>query len=282
MPYADIDAGRLYYEEHGRGPTLLCIQGLAVDVSTWRPQIPAWSRRFRVIVFDNRDVGRSFYAAAPYGIGDMASDALGLADALGLERFHLLGSSMGGAIAQELTLRAPERVMSLTLAVSYGGAGLIERERTRLSLAAARHQSEEELAASLMVMTLSERTFEDLGDQLAGMREMIMSYPHRQRREGYMRQLQASATHEARDRLGRLALPVHVIAAEQDAFVAPWKSQELARLIPGARLSVIAGAAHAVNLERTAEFNACVLEFLEQVVSSGAASGAAGAAAGGP
>ncbi len=262
MPYADIDAGRLYYEQHGSGEALLCIQGLAMDVSGWRPQIPVWSRSFQVVVFDNRDVGRSFYAEAPYDIQTLAADALALADRLGLARFHVLGSSMGGAIAQELALRAPERLLSLTLAVTYAGHGRLSRERTRAFAAGAERQSDAERAQAMILLTLSEQTFEELGDELEAMTQMVLAYPHRQRREGFLRQLRASATHDARDRLPALRLPVHVIGAEQDVFVPVWRSHELAGLIPGARLSVIPGAAHAVNLERSAEYNRLVLDFL--------------------
>lgn len=262
MPYLDIDAGRIYYEEHGRGEPLLCIQGLAMDVSGWRPQIPAWSARYRVIVFDNRDVGRSFYATEPYDIRTLATDTIAVADRLGLDRFHLIGSSMGGAIAQELALAHPERVRSMTLCVTYGGNGRWGRERNRLALATAAAQNDEDFSSELMLLTLSEETFDELGPQLEMMARMVRAYPYRQRRDGYLRQLEATATHETRERLGTLRMPVHVIAAEQDLFVPVWKSRELARLIPGARLSVIAGAAHAVNLERTAEYNALVLEFL--------------------
>jgi 3-oxoadipate enol-lactonase len=277
VPYADIDAGRLYYEQHGHGEPLVCIQGLAMDVSGWRPQIPVFARRHQVTVFDNRDAGRSFYASAPYDIRALAADALALADRLGLSRFHLLGSSMGGAIAQELALGHPERVLSLTLCVSYGGHGRLGRERTRLALADAERQSDAERAAALMVLTLSEQSFEEVGDQLGAMGQLVLSYPHRQRREGYLRQLQASASHEARERLPGLRLPVHVIGAEQDAFVAVWKSHELAGLIPGARLSIISGAAHAANLERSAEYNALVLEFLAHAALQDAPATASGA-----
>jgi len=265
VPYADIEAGRLYYEQLGSGPELLCIQGLALDVSGWRPQLPAWSAEYRVTIFDNRDVGRSFYAREDYDIRTLAGDAVALADALGLERFHLLGSSMGGAIAQELALAHPQRVRSLTLCVSYGGNGAWGRERMRLSEARARHLSEDELAGELMLMTLSEQTFEDMAGQLQDLGQLVLSYPYRQRREGYLRQLRAGATHETRDRLGRLRLPVHVIGAEQDLFVPAWKSRELAQLIPGARLAIIEGAAHAVHLERTGEYNRLVLDFLREI-----------------
>jgi 3-oxoadipate enol-lactonase len=277
VPYADIDAGRLYFEQHGHGEPLVCIQGLAMDVSGWRPQIPVFARHHQVTVFDNRDVGRSFYASEPYDIPTLAADALALADRLDLRRFHLLGSSMGGAIAQELALRHPERLLSLTLGVSYAGTGRLGRERARLALAEAQRQSDAERAAALMVLTLSEQSFEELGDQLHAMGQMVLSYPHRQRREGYLRQFQASATHEARARLPSLRLPVHVIGAEQDAFVPVWKSHELAGLIPESRLSIIPGAAHAVNLERSAEYNALVLEFLAHAALQRAPATASGA-----
>jgi pimeloyl-ACP methyl ester carboxylesterase len=268
VPYADVDGGQLYYEQHGSGPSLLCIQGLALDVSGWNPQVPVWSREYRVTVFDNRDCGRSFYARAGYDIAVLAADVVALADRLGLASFHLLGSSMGGAIAQEVALAHPERVRSLTLCVSYAGNGVWGRERTRLDLAHAARMSDEERAAELMLLNLSESTLEEMGDELGMMVRMVLSYPYRQRGEGYERQLAAAGTHEARDRLGALAMPVHVVGAEQDLMVPVWRSRELARLIPDARLSIIDGAGHAVHLERTAEYNRLVLDFLREVDAS--------------
>ena len=265
MPYLDIEPGRLYYEQHGHGEALLCIQGLSLDVSGWRAQLPAWSSRYCVTVFDNRDVGRSFYATEPYDIRTLAADTWALADQLGLERFHLLGYSMGGSIGQEMALEQPARVRSLTLCASYGGNGAWGRLRNRLAVEASSHQSETQLALELMLLTLSEQTVEQLGREVEAMAELLLAYPHRQRREGYERQLQADAGHETRERLGALTMPVHVIGAEQDLFVPVWKSQELARLIPEAKLSIVSGAAHAVGLERTAEYNALVLDFLRHV-----------------
>jgi 3-oxoadipate enol-lactonase len=265
VPYASIDAGDLYYEQHGHGPDLLCIQGVGVDVSAWRAQIPALAREYRVTVFDNRDVGRSFYATAPYDVAALAADTLALADRLELGRFHVLGSSLGGAIAQELALSAPERVRSLTLCVSWAGNGAWGRAHAQVAIAAAAHLTEEELTRALMLGTLSERTFEEMARELETMNALVRAYPHRQRREGYIRQLEAGATHETRPRLPALSIPTHVIGAEQDLLVPVWKSRELAELIPGARLSVIDGAAHAVNIERSAEYNELVLSFLRSI-----------------
>src|SRR4029077_5211648 len=78
------------------------------------------ARRYRLVLLDNRDAGESDEASAPYGTADMASDALGAIDHLGIERFHVAGASMGGAIAQHLALQAPSRVATLTLVGTWG------------------------------------------------------------------------------------------------------------------------------------------------------------------
>ena len=261
VPHAQVRDLELYYEIHGDGEPLLCVMGLGGDISGWRFQLRAWSQAFRVIAFDNRDCGRSSYLAAEYEVRDMAADALALADVLGLERFHLVGMSLGGAIAQELALAAPERVLTLTLIVSYGGGGRWARERARLEIASAASRSEEQLLDEMLLQTFSEATLEQPG-VLETLRSFILSYEYRQRREGFIRQLRAGARHEARERLPRLSMPTHVIGAEQDLLVPVWKSRELARLIPGAKLSVITGAAHVVNIERAGELNELVLGFL--------------------
>src|SRR5918999_3979648 len=128
MPRMQANGQDLYYEVHGEGEPLLCVMGLAADTLTWLPQLPAFSKRHRTVIFDNRDVGQSSMADGPYEIRDMAQDALALADGLELDEFHLLGVSMGGAIAQEMTLAAPQRVKTLTLALSFAGAGAYARK----------------------------------------------------------------------------------------------------------------------------------------------------------
>jgi 3-oxoadipate enol-lactonase len=264
VPIADVNGQQLYYEVHGEAaPPMLCVMGLGSDISGWRLQVPAWSKRHRTVVFDNRDVGRSSYAEAEYEVPDMAADTIALADELGLQRFHLVGISLGGAIAQEVALAHGDRVLTLTLIVSYARGGRWARERARLELISAESMSDEELLDQMLVLTLSERLFERT-DQMALAREQIMAYPYPQRREGFVRQVQAGAAHEARERLAGLSLPVHVIGAEQDVLVPIWKSRELAEVIPGARLSVIEGSAHAVNVERPGTLNELVLSFLSE------------------
>jgi pimeloyl-ACP methyl ester carboxylesterase len=262
MPFADLGGGRrLYWEEHGEGEPLVLVMGLANDHVAWALQVPALSPHFRTITFDNRDVGRSSYAEGPYEIRDMGQDVLDLADALGLGAFHLLGVSMGGAIAQEAALAAPERVRTLTLAVTWAGSGPWGTERSRVWSASAARTPREEHVDYLMLHSLSERFYES-PEAVEYIRRIALDNPYPQSPEAFGRQLAASGRHETRDRLGRLRMPVHVIGAEHDILVPVWKSREIARLVPHARLTVIPEAPHGANLERAGEFNAAVLDFL--------------------
>ena len=249
----------LHYEEAGEGEPLLMVMGLGTDRLGWILQVPEFSKHYRVVTFDNRDVGQSPQADGPYEVRDMAEDALGLADHLGLDTFHLVGMSMGGAIAQEMALAAPGRIRTLTLVVTFAGGGNWATERARLWSEAM--QSREQLIDWLLLYGMSEQFFAN-PQAVEYSRNLLRSNPHPQSLDAFRRQLEASGRHETRDRLGQLSMPVHVIGAEHDTLVPVWKSKEIADLIPGAELSVMPGAPHALNMERAQEFNDLVLGWL--------------------
>ncbi len=116
MPDAKIGDIQIHYEEYGEGPPLIMILGLGQDTATWKFQVSYFSEHFRLILLDNRDSGKSSSSPETYTTETMAGDILGLMDHLGMARAHLLGTSMGGMIAQQVALMAPERVISLVLA----------------------------------------------------------------------------------------------------------------------------------------------------------------------
>ena len=261
MPTIAANGQTLYYEDHGEGEPLLCVMGLAADTLAWALQVPAFSASHRTVIFDNRDVGGSSRADDGYEVADLAADALALADALEIESFHLLGVSMGGAIAQEMTLAAPDRVRTLTLAVTYAAGGTWARTLSRVWGSRVRKITREEHVDELMLLNLSEEFFEN-AEAVAWLRGLMLENPNPQPPEAFARQLDASARHDTRDRLGSLSLPVHVIAAEHDILVPIWKSRELASLIPGAELTVLEGSPHGANLERAEEFNRAILDFI--------------------
>jgi pimeloyl-ACP methyl ester carboxylesterase len=124
MPTVKIGDVQLYYEEYGQGQPLIMILGLGQDVATWHFQISELSKHLRLIVFDNRDTGKSSRCSEDYSTEIMARDILSLMDHLSIDRIHLLGTSMGGMIAQHVALMAPGRIDSLILAgtTSWGEA----------------------------------------------------------------------------------------------------------------------------------------------------------------
>ena len=263
MPTLEANGQTLYYEVHGEGEPLLCVMGLAANTLAWALQVQAFAERHRTVIFDNRDVGQSSKASEGYEIRDMAQDTLALADALELDSFHLLGYSMGGAISQELALTAPERVRTLTLAVTYAGTGNWGRTFSEVWGGRRQRASREEHIDELMLLTLSEDFFNN-EEGVNYVRGMMLSDPNPQPPEAFARQLEASRRHDTRDRLGSLELPVHVIGGEYDILVPIWKQRELAELIPGATLTVIDRCPHGANIERAPELNQHVRDFIAE------------------
>jgi len=270
VPTAEVNGQTLYYEVHtpqggtgGEGEPLLCVMGLAANTLAWTLQMQQFGERHQAVFFDNRDVGQSSMASGPYALADMAQDALALADELELDSFHLVGVSMGGAIAQEMALAAPERVRTLTLAVTFAGAGAWGHKLSEIWSDRRAKQTREQQVDELMLLTCSEEFFEN-AEMVAYMRTMMLSDPNPQPADAFARQLDASSHHDARDRLGALTMPVHVVGAGWDILVPVWKSEELAELIPGATLTVIERAPHGVQIERAEEFNNAVLDFIAE------------------
>ena len=269
MPIAEVNGQRLYYEEHGEGEPLLCVMGLGGDLTAWLLQVPVFSERHRLVVFDNRDVGRSSQAEGGYEVSDMAADALGLADELGLDSFHLLGLSLGGAIAQEVALAVPERIRTLTLCVTYGWTGGFGEQRSKVLRQVVQGMTREQFVEFVMMLIYSDRVFAN--PQFAdAARTAMLENPNPQSTEAWIRQLEASGRHDARDRLASLSMPVHVIGARRDILVPPFRSEDLAGSIPGSKLTII-DSGHLVNVEAAEEFNAAVLEFIAEHAGAPAA-----------
>ena len=181
----------------------------------------------------------------------------------GFESFHLVGISMGGAIAQEIALAAPDRIRTLTLTVTFARGGAWGRDLSRVWSARVRAISREQHIDELLLLNLSEELFEDPA-KVEFARNMALQNPNPQDPEAFARQLDASARHDALDRLPSLSMPVHVIGGEHDLLVPIWKSEEIAEAIPEARYTVIEKAPHGLNFERAEEYNELVLGFIAE------------------
>ncbi|MFL5896586.1 MAG: alpha/beta fold hydrolase [Thermoleophilaceae bacterium] len=261
MPHADLNGQRIHYDVHGDGEPLLCVHGLGVDRRGWALQVQPWSQHHKVVVFDNRDVGESSYATAEYETSDMALDTLALADHLELETFDLVGISLGGMVAQHVALTEPERLRSLSLCFTHGGTGRYGQLRGRLLGESMRGLTPEERIDQLMLLCYTEDFFENK-PAVEWLRNALLEDPHPQDPDGFARQAAAGGRHDVRNRLDTLTMPVHVIGAARDILIPVWKSEELAALIPGAKLTVMDDAGHGALWEKADDFNQAVLSFL--------------------
>lgn len=261
MPSAELNGLEIFYDVHGEGEPLLCVHGLGCDRRAWVLQVQPFSEKYKTVLFDNRDVGQSSEATSEYTTADMARDVIGLADHLELETFHLLGISLGGMISQQVALAVPERVRSLTLAVTHGGVQKAGQIRGRILGAIAENLSREDSVDNLLYLCYTEAFFEN--EQMYDfMKTALLENPYPQSPEAFARQAAAGAHHDVRDRLGELSMPVHVIGAERDLMIPIWKARELADLIPGAKYTEIPAQGHGVMWEGADQFNTAVTEFL--------------------
>ena len=121
MPKKQVGDVEIYYEEYGDGVPVVLLHGLAGDCSAWNPQINVLKEDYKVVPLDNRGAGRSSAPDYPYTTRLFADDTIGLMDAIGItEPAHIIGRSMGGAIAQEMAINYPDRVRSMLITASFG------------------------------------------------------------------------------------------------------------------------------------------------------------------
>ncbi len=262
MPLAQIDAGDLYYEVAGEGPPLLLIAGFSGNTTGWLPVQPALAEHFTLIMFDNRGAGRSFVPPGPYTTARMADDALALLDHLGVDRAHVLGSSMGGMIAQELALRHPERVGKLLLNVTAGRPSPVLTRFLEANIWAIEHGMPPEdrmfwvlpWMASPAIMTRHERVVQTLAVRQAN--------PWPAPDAGLIAQAQAIMAHDALARVEQITAPTLVLSAAEDILTPAALGQELAEAIPGAQFHLLPQGSHVTAAEYPAEVSAAMLAFL--------------------
>jgi 3-oxoadipate enol-lactonase len=255
----------LYFEVHGEGPPLVLVMGIGYDATLWTlAQVPELSRMFQVVIFDNRDVGRSSKASGPYTIGDMADDVAGLMDALEIRRTHLLGLSMGGMIALEFALRHADRVHRLVLSGCGAAPARVAFDPIWTWNWVKGTDKTGEAFAGQQFTWLFSNAFRRNKEAVQQTISMLASNPNPVGPEAYNRQAHAYLRYDALDRLADVTPPTLVIVGEQDLLTPPWICREVADRIPGSAFEIIAGdgSSHVVPIERPDDFNRLVTKFL--------------------
>ncbi len=251
MPTATLPGRDLHYLQRGEGEPLLLIQGLSGTSLAWGDAfLDELARDFAVTAFDNRGMGQSSRVDDPFTIGDLAADAAELLDALGLAHAHVLGISMGGMVAQELALRSPERLATLTLGCTYaGGLGsVMTGPDVGERLAAAWSSGDRERAIRTAWEVNVSPAFARDDAEYAAFRERALRA--RAPLSVIALQVQAVGGHDASARLGDITAPTLVVHGDRDEMLSVENGRLIASKIPGARLEILAGVGHMFWVEQ--------------------------------
>lgn len=263
MKSVKVNGLEIAYRETGSGDPVVLLNGTGESGGTWLAQTNDLEDRWRCIAVDQRDTGYSSYVEQPYTPREMAEDAAGLIEALGLGAAHVVGYSLGGAAAMELALVRPDLVRSLVLLSTWPGSDEWCKAEFRSWIAIRERywDDEEKFLDALLVWVFGPKTYTTPG-LIDGYKTMAAAREPTQRQEGFVRQCLADIAHDAEDRIHAISAPTLVIVGEDDICTPPRYARRLAELIPGARLVTIPDAAHGALWERPSEVNAAITEFL--------------------
>lgn len=265
MPVAKIGDHSLYYEIIGQGDPLVMIRGVGSNVDHWYDQVPALSQKYKLLVFDNRGIARSSDPGGPFSTRDMAADTIALMEAVGINKAHILGYSMGGMIAQEMALNHPEKVAGLILVATDCGISLrikAKPEATRLFSEMIRlGTNEAKLAAAGCLF--ARQTFETKPQVIQRYTEISQRFPASQKM--LAKQWAAVTQHDTCSRLVNIASPALAITGSEDVLIPPQNAAVMAERIPDAQLISIDGGGHLFLIEKPRQFNDAVIKFLEGI-----------------
>ena len=265
MPIAKVGNLSLYYEIFGDGAPLVMIRGVGSNVDHWYEQVETFSKKYRLLVFDNRGIARSSEPGGPFSTRDMATDTITLMEAVGIKKAHVLGYSMGGMIAQEIALNYPEKVDGLILVATDCGISLrvkAKPEVTRLFSDMVYLATPEAKSASYDCL-FAKQTINAHPEVIARYEEVSMRFPAPQ--QILLKQWDAVTQHDACNRLQDIASPTLTITGSEDELIPPQNARVMAEQIPNAELTVINGGGHLFLIEQPEQFNNAVMGFLEKI-----------------
>jgi len=265
MPKAKICDIEMNYECVGEGEPVVLVTGFGADLMQWALQTPELSQGYKVYTIDNRGVGDTDKPDGPYTIKTMADDVAGLFDAVGIDKAHLLGHSMGGMIAQRFALDYPDKLRSLTLASTSCRPPRGSEMMLGLWTDILDKLGNEAFVNNIIPWVFTFDFIDSEYDTVMTMRQMMLAhFEEKPLLPGPFR-AQAAAINDfdVADEIGGISIPTMVLVGRGDILTPPKFSEEIAGRIPGSTLKIISGG-HAYHQEAPAEFNAALLDFFKK------------------
>lgn len=258
--FVDIDGCRIHYRLEGAAdaPVVMLCHGLLGTLDMWMPQVASLAARYRVLRFDNRGHGASSVTPPPYTVAQLAADAVGVLDVLGIERVHFVGCSLGGMIGQAMGAHRSARLRSLVLVGSRSVMPPPAMWDERIRLARAE-------GTAPLVPTMLERWFtpafrnahpEAVQPIVDGIRATHV--------DGFVGACMAIREMDHRAILPHIAVPTLVTSARDDPGVPVSDTRLIEASIPGAQMALIEDARHLFTIERAEVFEPILLDWLER------------------
>lgn len=263
MPQARLrDGAELYYEIHGSGPPLFLVAGLGGDGRWWGANVAELAKDFTVVVHDHRGTARSTLSRIDYSVAQMADDALQLIDALGFDRVHWCGHSTGGAMGQVLAIEHPARIDRLVLSATWAKTDAFFRRLFEVrSLMLRELGPTAYLKASALALNSPAWVRDHDADLAAAEARATETIPVP---EIVLSRIAAIVAHDRREQLQRVVAPTLALCARDDTVTPLYFTEELVRLIPGARAHVLPDGGHAYPNVHAAEFRRVMTAFLSE------------------
>jgi 3-oxoadipate enol-lactonase len=250
---------RIAWERRGEGQPLVLVHGLGYARWGWEPVADALAERFRVVLLDNRGIGESEAPAGPYTAAEMADDVVRVLEEAGIERAHVVGTSLGGMIAQELALRTKRVERLVLVCTTPGGPSAAPMPKATAQLIAEAASMEPLVALRRFVENaLAPRAPEELVERILAHRLRTA-----QPLTAWAAQAAAGMSFDAWDRLPELRAPTLVLHGTEDVVVDPANATLLVERIQDARLEWFPGCGHLLFWEEPERFVTLVGEFLE-------------------
>ncbi|OWW22504.1 3-oxoadipate enol-lactonase [Noviherbaspirillum denitrificans] len=259
MPFASVNGIKLHYQLDGDPslPVLVLSNSLGTSLSMWDPQIPEFSRHFRVLRYDTRGHGQSEVAPGPYNIATLAADVIALLDHLEIPCAHFCGLSMGGSTFMYLALHYPARVRKLILCNTGAQIGTADGWNSRIDIV--KREGMTAIAQAVVSRWLTPAYSQQHPEQVATLTNMLLATPA----EGYAAACAAVRDNDLRDVIAGISAPTLVIAGTGDVPTPPADGQFMRSHIPGARY-VEFDAAHISNQQQPEAFTRAVVQFLTE------------------